>query len=60
MIKRVFPETAVLMIEPRQDNNRYLKRICTDYPDCQYFQDLYWVEPCRIVNERNIMRKDSG
>lgn len=40
IIKRVFPETAVLMIEPRQDNNLYLKRICQDYPDCQYINTL--------------------
>jgi len=38
--KRVFPSTAIMMIEPQISENKFLKRFCKRHPDCFFINAL--------------------
>ena len=47
--KRIFPESAILMIEPQGSENSFLKYFCKRYPECQYRNALVGAEEKEIA-----------
>jgi len=46
--KSIFPETAIMMIEPQASENRFLKQVCKKYADCYYVNALVGAEKKKV------------
>jgi FkbM family methyltransferase len=47
--KGVFPQAAIMMIEPQVSENRFLMRFCKKYPDCHYVNALVGAEEKQVL-----------